>query len=110
MPFDRPERENMDRGKIESILRENGYDEFRWISGADVVVSQWPRFKCMYGCPSYGKVGSCPPSVPPVAGRAHSRRHRSRSSKTILDAVFWKCAASFSLTPVQKRVSVTGSL
>jgi predicted metal-binding protein len=57
----------MDRLKIESIMRENGYDDFKWISGKDVVISQWPRFKCMYGCSSYGKKGSCPPSVPSVA-------------------------------------------
>jgi hypothetical protein len=28
----------MDRGKIESIIRENGYDDFKWIAGKDVVV------------------------------------------------------------------------
>jgi len=57
----------MERAKIESIMRENGYDDFKWISGKDVVVSQWPRFKCIYGCSSYGQKGACPPSVPPVA-------------------------------------------
>ena len=56
----------MDRSKIESMIREHGYDDFRWISGKDVVVSQWPRFKCMFGCPTYGKKGTCPPSVPSV--------------------------------------------
>ena len=45
----------MDRAKIESIIRENGYDDFKWISGEDVVVSQWPRFKRTHGCSSYGK-------------------------------------------------------
>lgn len=57
----------MDCLKIEAIIRENGYDDFKWISGQDVVVSQWPRFKCMFGCSGYGKVGACPPSVPSVA-------------------------------------------
>jgi len=57
----------MDIKTIETIIRENGYDDFQWISGDDVVVAQWPRFKCMYGCPSYGKKGTCPPSVPSVA-------------------------------------------
>jgi predicted metal-binding protein len=52
--------------KIESILRDNGYKDFKWISGKDVVVSQWVRFKCMFGCDSYGKKGSCPPSVPSI--------------------------------------------
>ena len=47
----------MERLKIESIMRENGYDDFKWISGKDVVVCQWPRFKCMFGCSSYGKKG-----------------------------------------------------
>ena len=56
----------MDRKKIESIIQENGYKDFKWISGSDVVISQWTRFKCMYGCPSYGNKGSCPPSVPSI--------------------------------------------
>jgi predicted metal-binding protein len=56
----------MDIDKIESVMRDNGYEDFRWISGKDVVVSQWPRFKCMFGCPSYGEKGSCPPSVPSI--------------------------------------------
>ena len=56
----------MDHGKIESAIRENGYDDFKWVSGKDVVVSQWPRFKCTFGCSSYGKKGTCPPSVPSI--------------------------------------------
>lgn len=53
--------------KIEAMIREKGYDDFRWISGNNVVVSQWPRFKCAFGCSSYGKKGTCPPSVPSIA-------------------------------------------
>lgn len=56
----------MDIKTIETIIQKNGHDDFRWITGKDVVVAQWPRFKCMYGCPSYGKKGTCPPSVPSV--------------------------------------------
>jgi len=56
----------MDIINIETIISENGYEDFRWISGNDVVIAQWPRFKCMYGCPSYGNKGTCPPSVPSV--------------------------------------------
>jgi len=57
----------MDRSSVEVILHENGYDDFRGISGSDIEVCQWPRFKCMFGCPSYGKNGACPPSVPSIA-------------------------------------------
>ena len=30
----------------------------------DVVVGNWVRLKCQYGCPSYGKKLSCPPYSP----------------------------------------------
>jgi len=32
-----------------------------------IVVAQWARMKCMFGCKNYGKCGTCPPNVPPVA-------------------------------------------
>ena len=57
----------MDRGSVELLIRESGCDDYKWMSGKDVVVAQWPRFKCMYGCSSYGNKGACPPSVPSVA-------------------------------------------
>ncbi len=29
-------------------------------------MAHWVRFKCMFGCSSYGRKGSCPPQVPSV--------------------------------------------
>ncbi len=54
----------IDRMKIEAKLQGFGYGDFRWIKPEQIVVSQWVRFKCKFGCPSYGKKGTCPPSVP----------------------------------------------
>ena len=34
------------------------------ISPKDIVVSQWVRFKCRYGCKGYGKHLGCPPYAP----------------------------------------------
>ena len=34
------------------------------ISPEDIVVSQWVRFKCRYGCKGYGKHFGCPPYAP----------------------------------------------
>jgi predicted metal-binding protein len=31
-----------------------------------MVVAEWVRMKCMFGCGAYGKSGCCPPNVPPV--------------------------------------------
>ncbi|HOO39376.1 MAG TPA: DUF2284 domain-containing protein [Deltaproteobacteria bacterium] len=57
----------IDREAIENIAKENGFADFTWISGKDVRVNQWVRFKCMFGCDSFGKKGGCPPAVPSVA-------------------------------------------
>ena len=51
---------------VDEILKNQGYD-FKWISGDDVVVSQWVRMKCTYGCPDYGAKATCPPHVPSIA-------------------------------------------
>ncbi len=52
---------------LEEIFRHGGFAEFKWIDADQIVVAQWVRFKCTFGCPSYGKVASCPPNVPDVA-------------------------------------------
>ena len=52
---------------VEKIFRDLGFDDFRWISGGDVVVEEWVRMKCIFGCGAYGKSGCCPPNVPSVA-------------------------------------------
>jgi len=56
----------IDRQRIGEHIHSFGYRDFKWIEPNHIVVSQWVRFKCMYGCPSYGKQGTCPPNVPPV--------------------------------------------
>jgi len=52
--------------KIEELARSFGAEECKWTSGDDVQVRQWVRFKCMFGCETYGKKGGCPPAVPSV--------------------------------------------
>jgi len=57
----------MDKNRVEAIVKIQGYHDFQWICGAQFVVKQWVRFKCTFGCDSYGKKGGCPPSVPSIA-------------------------------------------
>ncbi|MCU0632574.1 MAG: DUF2284 domain-containing protein [Methanolinea sp.] len=49
--------------KLTGMTIERGA-EARVISSRDVVVSDWVRFKCRYGCKGYGKHMSCPPYTP----------------------------------------------
>jgi predicted metal-binding protein len=57
----------MFKEQIEKILQSNGVTDYEWVSPQrDIALAHWVRFKCMFGCNEYGKVGSCPPAVPPV--------------------------------------------
>jgi predicted metal-binding protein len=60
-----------DVAQIESILHRQGYDDFKWLDPQEIVVSHWVRLKCEFGCPSYGKVASCPPNSPTVQECQH---------------------------------------
>lgn len=55
------------REELESLFEKHGYKDFKWIEPRDIIVSQWVRLKCMYGCPDYGTNASCPPNVPSVS-------------------------------------------
>ena len=52
--------------QVESILQEHGYKDFKWLNPQEIMVAQWVRLKCEFGCSSYGKVASCPPNAPTV--------------------------------------------
>lgn len=56
-----------DREALEALFHERGYTEFKWIDAGTIVVAQWVRMKCEYGCDDYGRHACCPPNVPSVA-------------------------------------------
>jgi len=51
--------------KIDSILMQQGFSDYKWIKPEEIVVAQWVRMKCSYGCDGYGS-GTCPPNTPSV--------------------------------------------
>ena len=55
-----------DRDVLEALFRDRGCEDFRWIEPERVVVAQWVRMKCLFGCDDYGRNPTCPPNVPPV--------------------------------------------
>ena len=56
-----------DRQALEALFAKHGYADFRWIDPREIVVAQWVRMKCTFGCPEFGRNACCPPNVPPVA-------------------------------------------
>ncbi len=53
--------------ELEALFAEYGYTDYKWINPQKMIVSQWVRMKCTFGCSSYGRNACCPPSVPTVA-------------------------------------------
>jgi len=55
-----------DRAALEALFLRHGFEDFKWFPPKDVVTAQWVRMKCLFGCPEYGKGGTCPPNTPSV--------------------------------------------
>ncbi len=53
--------------RIEKMARAHDLRDYKWIQPKSMITGQWVRLKCIYGCPSYGLKGCCPPEVPSVA-------------------------------------------
>jgi len=53
--------------EIEGIFHKHGFNDYKWIHPKDIVVANWVRLKCVYGCPTYGECASCPPNTPSVS-------------------------------------------
>ena len=58
---------SLNRQTIDAIFKEHGYEDFKWIDPQKIIVAQWVRMKCMFGCGEYGRGGACPPHTPSVA-------------------------------------------
>jgi predicted metal-binding protein len=55
------------RQTIDAIFKDHGYTDYKWIDPQKIIVAQWVRTKCQFGCGEYGRGGACPPNTPSVA-------------------------------------------
>ncbi len=51
---------------LERLFAGRGFADFRWIDPAEIVIAEWVRMKCRFGCREYGRNAACPPKTPPV--------------------------------------------
>jgi predicted metal-binding protein len=54
------------RKQLEELFLKHGFKDFKWIDPQNIVIAQWVRMKCMFGCKEYGKNACCPPNTLPV--------------------------------------------
>ena len=52
---------------LEIMFKDYGFTDYKWIDPEQIVVAQWVRMKCMFGCPNYGRKAACPPQTPSVS-------------------------------------------
>jgi predicted metal-binding protein len=52
--------------EIDPIIQRQGIPDYKWINPKEIIVAQWVRVKCIFGCSDYG-LGTCPPHTPTVA-------------------------------------------
>ena len=64
---------------LERLFAAKGFTDFRWLDARDIVVAEWVRMKCLFGCPDYGKNAACPPNTPPVDACARFFREYKRA-------------------------------
>jgi predicted metal-binding protein len=105
-----------DNQALEALFAKHGYADFRWIDPKNIVVAQWVRMKCMFGCAEFGRNASCPPNVPSVP---ECRRffdeyaraavfHFVKAVDTPEDRHEWSRGVNASLTALERAVFLAG--
>ncbi len=51
---------------LEALFHRYGFTDYRWFNPRDIVVGEWVRMKCRFGCDEYGRTATCPPNTPSV--------------------------------------------
>lgn len=104
------------REDLESLFRERGYTDFKWIDPKQIVVSQWVRMKCTFGCGEFARNASCPPYLPTVS--ECERFFREYSSAVVFhfqkqvarpeDRHAWSRTVNLDLLKVEREVFLAG--
>ncbi len=105
-----------DYSKLEEIFERYNFKDYRWINASQIMVANWVRFKCTFGCSSYGKKGSCPPQVPSVEDcRTFFSEydqavvfHITKKVQKPKDRVAWSREVSKELLSVEREVFLSG--
>ena len=65
---------------LEALFARRGFPDHRWLDPRDIVVAEWVRMKCRFGCREYGRNAACPPNTPPVEECARFFREYRRAA------------------------------
>ena len=102
---------------LEDLFEKHGHRDFRWIDPRRIVVSQWVRMKCMFGCKEFGKGGCCPPNTPSVSEcQAFFRGYRkavvfhfSKRVKKPEERHAWTRKVNLNLLKLEREIFLAGN-
>ena len=105
-----------DQTQLQKLFTSAGFTDYRWIDPAEIVVAQWVRMKCIFGCDSYGRNASCPPNTPSIEKcheffkeyRLGTIFHFSQNFPEPEDHLAWTREVNRSLVELERQVSIAG--
>jgi predicted metal-binding protein len=115
-PVRRPGPQRPGPKDLEALFVGRGFTDFRWLDPREIVVAEWVRMKCLYGCREYGHNAACPPNAPPVEACARFFREYKRAvvfhfTKTVAkpeDRHAWSRKLNLELLKVEGEVFKAG--
>lgn len=104
------------REELEKLFLAHDFSDFKWMDPKKIVVSQWVRMKCLFGCDEYGKTCCCPPNVPPVSECERFFReygtgvifHFSKKVEKPEDRHDWSKTVNLKLSKLERAVFLHG--
>ena len=101
---------------LESLFNAHDCADFRWIDPRNIVVAQWVRLKCQFGCSTYGQHAVCPPNLPSVTDcrtffDEYSRAalfHFARTVEKPEDRHIWTKGLDKNLLKLERAVFLAG--
>lgn len=102
--------------ELEGLFQELGFSDFKWLDPESIVVSQWVRMKCRFGCPEYGNTAVCPPQVPSLPECERFFRdyslaavfHFAKAMELPEERHAWTREISKELLELERRVFISG--
>lgn len=102
--------------KLEELFQQHGYSSFKWLDPQKIVVSQWVRMKCQFGCDEYGQTATCPPNLPSISEcqtffrdyRMAAAFHFSKQVDKPEDRHDWTKELNLKLLELERAVFISG--
>lgn len=106
----------LNQDELEGIFQKHDFSDYKFINTQGIIVAQWVRMRCVFGCQSYGKSGCCPPNVPSVdecreffaSYQTAVIFHLTKQVEKPEDRIPWSREANRALLGVERAVCLAG--